>query len=70
MVTGLLQQGDFAFSQRFPAYDVPVAGDPVEVNPDAPTYASFYALNSFYTTQPPTATTNITTTEVVTQTNV
>ncbi len=60
MVSGLLQQGDYAFSQRFPAFDVPVAGDPVEVNPDAPTYASFYALNSFYTTQPPTVTTGIT----------
>lgn len=70
MVTGLLQQGDFAFSQRFPAYDVPVAGDPFEINPDAPTYASFYALNSFYTTQPPTSTTGITATVTPTTTPV
>jgi hypothetical protein len=52
MVSGLLQNGDYSFSQRFPAFDVPVAGDPVEINPDAPTYASFFALNNFYRTQP------------------
>lgn len=68
MVTGLLQQGDFTFSQRFPAFDVPVAGDPFEVNPDAPTYASFYALNTFYRTQPPTVTTGISTTTNITPT--
>jgi hypothetical protein len=68
MVTGLLQQGDYTFSQRFPAYDVPVAGDPYEVNPEAPTYASFYALNSFYRTQPPTVTTGISTTTEITST--
>lgn len=52
MVSGLLQNGDYSFAQRFPAFDVPVAGDPVEINPDAPTYASFFALNNFYRTQP------------------
>jgi hypothetical protein len=45
MVLGELQVGDRAFSQRFPAYDLPVAGDPVVGNPDAVTYASFYALS-------------------------
>lgn len=57
MVTGQLQQGDYTFKQRFPAYDVPVAGDPIEINPEAPTYASFFALNNFYRTQPITTAT-------------
>ncbi len=52
MVTGLVQVGDNTFAQRFPAYDVPVAGDPAGNNPDAVTYGSFYALNSFYNTGP------------------
>ncbi len=62
MVSGQLQQGDFSFKQKYPAYDVPVAGDPLVVNPDAPTYASFFALNSFYKTQPnqpPASTTSL-----------
>ncbi|HEX2915328.1 MAG TPA: hypothetical protein VH186_31485 [Chloroflexia bacterium] len=50
MVMGLEQTGDYAFAQRLPAFDVPVAGDPGNVNPDAATYASFYALNVFYHT--------------------
>ncbi len=54
MVLGALQTGDNRFAQRFPAYDIPVAGDPGNVNPEAATYASFYALNSFYNTIPGT----------------
>jgi hypothetical protein len=62
MVSGLQQMGDYSFSQRYPAYDVPVAGDPFSVNPEAPTYASFYALNNFYRTQPRPVTTTTTST--------
>ena len=40
MVTGRLQLGDNTFAQRDPA-DQTVAGDPVTINADAPTYASF-----------------------------
>ena len=52
MVTGQVQVGDASFVQRLPAYDVPVAGDPGAINPDAVTYASFFALNAFYNTGP------------------
>ncbi len=56
MVTGAMQRGDNSFAQRFPAYDEPVAGDPLAGNPDAATYASFYALATFYNSFKNTAT--------------
>jgi polysaccharide biosynthesis protein PslG len=40
MITGRLQIGDNAFSDRAPAEQA-VAGDPIEANPNGPTYASF-----------------------------
>lgn len=45
MLLGGLQVGDGTFSQRYPAYDVTVAGDPSGDNQEAVTYASFYALS-------------------------
>ncbi len=50
MVMGGLQTGDYVFAQRYPAYDVAVVGDPIQGNPDTVTYASFYALNTYYNT--------------------
>jgi len=44
MVLGNLQLGDRAFTTRYPAYDIPVAGDPI--NNDSATYASFYDVAS------------------------
>ena len=52
MVTGEEQIGDDVFAQRFPAYDIPVAGDAGPSNPTAVTYGSFYALNTFYNPGP------------------
>jgi hypothetical protein len=46
LILGLVQTGDNRFLSRIPAFDVPVAGDPIEVNPDAPTYASFFNLSA------------------------
>jgi hypothetical protein len=51
MTTGLLQRGDNTFVQRIPAYDVPIAGDQDASNALAPTYASFYALSTFYNSE-------------------
>ncbi len=45
MVAGRLQLGDNSFRDTAPA-QVVVAGDPIEVNPAAPTYASFRAIAS------------------------
>jgi hypothetical protein len=43
MIEGRVQVGDIAFEDRTPADEV-VAGDPVEVNPKAPTYRSFRSV--------------------------
>ncbi len=65
MVLGGLQSGDHIFDQRYPAYDVPVAGDPVEGNPDAVTYASFYALSGAQLLNPQNDRTNERATETI-----
>jgi hypothetical protein len=41
MISGKLQNGNNSFANVGPATDVPVAGDPIQSNPDAPVYASF-----------------------------
>jgi hypothetical protein len=43
MIAGMVQVGDAQFTQASPAV-VPLTGDPLNVNPDAPTYASLHAL--------------------------
>jgi hypothetical protein len=45
MILGTLQLGDDTYGTRYPAFAVPVAGDPVG-NEEAPTYASFYLVAS------------------------
>jgi hypothetical protein len=45
LVSGFVQVGDSKFEQRSPA-QVPVAGDPAQVNTAAPTYATFTAIAS------------------------
>lgn len=45
LMSGQLQTGNNQFEGRAPA-QVPVAGDPAGVNPDAPTYASFGQIAS------------------------
>ncbi len=42
LIMGTTQLGDNRYVSRMPAFDVPIAGDPYEYNPDAPTYASFF----------------------------
>lgn len=44
LILGSVQTGDNRFVSRIPAFDIPIAGDPYDVNPDAPTYASFFNL--------------------------
>jgi hypothetical protein len=44
LILGSVQYGDNTYRSRYPAFDIPVAGDPGDVNPDAPTYASFFNL--------------------------
>ncbi len=46
LISGQRQDGDTRFTQLAPASNVPVAGDSVETNPNAPTYASFRNLAS------------------------
>ncbi len=43
MISGRLQVGDASFAEAPPAEQA-VAGDPVEANPDGPTYASFRSV--------------------------
>jgi hypothetical protein len=45
MISGNLQTGDNRYEKREPA-SVPVAGDPLAGNPNAPTYASFQSVAS------------------------
>ncbi len=45
LISGAVQLGDNRFSQRQPA-NVPVAGDPLQDNPDGPVYASFKEVAS------------------------
>ncbi|MCL5257604.1 MAG: hypothetical protein M1319_07400 [Chloroflexi bacterium] len=45
MVSGKMQTGDASFTDRWPA-EIPVAGDPADVNPNGPTYASFAPVAS------------------------
>lgn len=45
MVSGQVQTGNEQFVASVPA-NIPVAGDSLEINPDAPTYASFAGLAS------------------------
>ncbi len=46
LILGTLQTGDNRYVSRIPAFDIPVAGDPIEVNGEAPTYASFFNLSA------------------------
>ncbi|NWJ97893.1 MAG: hypothetical protein HXX20_19235 [Chloroflexi bacterium] len=46
LILGTTQLGDNHFLSRVPAFDIPIAGDPVEINADAPTYASFFNLSA------------------------
>lgn len=41
LISGQRQDSDTRFTQLKPADNVPVAGDPIENNPNSPTYASF-----------------------------
>ena len=41
MISGAVQLGDSSYRFTSPASDVAIAGDPLDVNPTAPTYASF-----------------------------
>ncbi|NWJ46162.1 MAG: hypothetical protein HXX08_09810 [Chloroflexi bacterium] len=50
MVQGNLQLGDRRFQARYPAYDIPVAGDPI--NNNAATYGSFTDLASTQVNRP------------------
>ena len=45
LISGYLQTGDNKFRQLEPA-QVAIAGDPTEINPDAPTYASFQNITT------------------------
>ncbi len=51
MVLGQLQTGDVRFTPRAPA-DVPLAGDPAPLNPQAPTYASLRPHSTLVTGRP------------------
>lgn len=46
MIAGLVQVGDDDFTDATPA-QVPLAGDPLQFNRDAPTYASLFTIASF-----------------------
>jgi hypothetical protein len=46
LVSGQRQDSDTRFTQFAPADNVPVAGDPIENNPNSPTYASFRNIAS------------------------
>lgn len=46
MIAGRIQMGDTRFERRAPA-EIPIAGDPNSAtNPDAPTYADFFAVTT------------------------
>lgn len=51
MVLGQLQTGDVRFTSRT-SLEVPLAGDPAPLNPDAPTYASFRPHSALVTGRP------------------
>lgn len=46
LIGGFVQLGNAAYEQRSPANNVAIAGDPLEINPSAPTYASLTNLAS------------------------
>jgi hypothetical protein len=46
LISGRVALGDSEFEQRSPANNVAIAGDPIETNSNAPTYASFTNLAS------------------------
>ncbi len=54
MISGELQTGDTTFEARPPADNVPVAGDPLVVNAQAPTYATLGKIASLHNDNPGT----------------
>ena len=55
LISGAVQLGDATYEQRSPANTVAIAGDPLEINPGAATYASFSKLASLNGDNPATA---------------